>query len=298
MNELSAMQAFCKVARTNSFSDAAREMGLSKAVVSRRVGELEDSLGIRLLNRTTRRVSLTDAGLAYLVRSQRILDDLNELQETTRSLSETPTGLLRVTAPDTFGQVKIASLLKRFLRQHPNVSVQLDLTNRYVDIVEEGFDLAIRIGKLKDSSLFSRKILRSRVYACASPAYIEEFGEPALPSDLEPHTCITYKDRSLRFDWRFKKGTQEFIVSVADRVQVNSYDAAYRMVRDGLGIALLPDYLIEEDISAGRLLHLLSSYRYRNDDVHAIFPHKHYMSPKVRTFIEYLADNLRGGSAG
>lgn len=297
MDQFAAMQAFCKVARTNSFSGAARELSLSKAVVSRRIGELEKNLGIRLFNRTTRRVSLTDAGVAYLARSQRILDDLTELQEVTRSLSETPTGLLCVTAPDTFGQVKIASLLKRFLREYPDVSVQLDLTNRYVDIVEEGYDLAIRIGELKDSSLFSRKIMKSRVCACASVSYVEEFGDLTDPSDLETHTCITYKDRSQRFEWRLRQATQEFVVSVTDRVQVNSYDAAYRMVRDGLGIALLPDYLIEEDISTGRLLHLLELYRYRDDDVHAIFPHKHYMSPKVRMFIDYLADNMKKKSA-
>ncbi len=293
MDLLSAMSVFNRVARLESFSAAARETGMSKTAVSRHVSDLETALGVRLLNRTTRRMSLTEAGHAYFARSSAIIADIEELQNSVRHLHRQPTGVLRVTSAVTFGHTSIAPLIGGFLAEYPEISVQLDLTNRFVDIVEEGFDLAIRVGSLQSSSLISRALVPAKRYACASPAYIDRQGEPAKPSDLASHACVVFLAQGSEARWHFANSDGEHSVTVTGRLRVNSTEAATQAVRDGVGIGVLPDYAIHGLLASGEVRRVLTGYDIKGDHhIYAIYPHRHQLSAKVRVFIDYLVAAL------
>ena len=296
MNLFTAMGVFNQVARLKSFSAAAADLGMSKTAVSRHVSDLESSLGVRLINRTTRRMSLTEAGEAYARRSSAILTEVDELQSATQDLHRNPRGNLRVTAGVAFGHHCLVPTVAPFLADNPDVSLQLDLTNRLVDIVEEGYDLAIRMAELTDSSLISRKLTSSKNYVCAAQEYIRQNGNPSTPEDLTKHCCIVVsgqKDQSL---WQLSNGEHDYAVSVSGRLQVNSAEAATRVMRDGLGIALLPDFIIDKDLASGNVQRLLMEYDIKDDQVYAIYPHKHHLSAKVRVFIDHLARFLGADS--
>ncbi|MEM7123828.1 MAG: LysR family transcriptional regulator [Pseudomonadota bacterium] len=290
-----AMGVFNQVARLKSFSAAAADLGMSKTAVSRHVSDLESSLGVRLINRTTRRMSLTEAGKAYAGRSSAILAEIEELQSATQDLHRNPRGLLRVTAGIAFGHHCLVPTVAPFLVDNPDVSLQLELTNRLVDIVEEGYDLAIRMGELSDSSLISRKLTSSNVYICAAQDYLQRNGEPATPEDLAEHRCITVSGQRDESLWQLSRGERTSAVSVSARLQVNSAEAAARMMRDGLGIALLPDFIVDKDLASGNVQRLLKPYDLKDDGIYAVYPHKHHLSAKVRVFIDHLAMSLGGG---
>ena len=288
MDLLNAMDVFNRVARLESFSAAARDLGMSKTAVSRHVSDLERVLGVRLLNRTTRRMSLTEAGHAYVARSTEILTEIDELRNAVQNLHREPAGLLRVTSAVTFGHCSLAPVIADFLAEYPEISVQLDLTNRFVDIVEEGFDLAIRVGELQDSSLISRSLVPVKRYACASPTYIERWGEPAKPSDLSSHACVIFLTRGTEAQWRFAHRDGERIVTVPGRLRVNSMEAAARAVRDGVGIGVLPDYAIREQLASGEVRRVLAGHDIEGGRIYAVYPHRLHLSAKVRVFIDYL----------
>lgn len=289
MDLLNAMDVFNRVARLESFSSAAQELGMSKTTVSRHVSDLETALGVRLINRTTRRMSLTEAGHAYFARSAAIITDVEELQNSVRHLHRQPTGVLRVTSAVTFGHSSLAPVMGGFLAQYPDISVQLDLTNRFVDIVEEGFDLAIRVGNLQSSNLISRPLVQAKRYACAAPAYIERWGEPVKPSDLASHACVVFLAQGSEARWHFASSDGEHSVTVSDRLRVNSMEAAAQAVRDGVGIGVLPDYAVHRMLASGVVQRVLTGYDIKGDHhVHAIYPHRHQLSAKVRVFIDYL----------
>ena len=288
MDLLNAMDVFNRVARLESFSATARDLGMSKTAVSRHVSDLESTLGVRLLNRTTRRMSLTEAGQAYVARSSAILTDIEELQNAVQNLHREPAGLLRVTAAVTFGHCSLAPAIADFLAEYPEINVQLDLTNRFVDIVEEGFDLAIRVGDLQGSSLISRSLVPVNRYACASPAYIERWGEPAKPSDLSSHACVVFLTHGTEAQWQFRDWEGEHSITVSDRLRVNSMEAAAQAVRDGVGIGVLPDYAIRQQLASGKVRRVLTGYEIEGGQIYALYPHRHHLSAKVRVFIDYL----------
>lgn len=293
MDLLNAMDVFNRVARLESFSAAARDLGLSKTAVSRHVSDLETALGVRLLNRTTRRVSLTEAGSAYFARSAAILTDIEELQNAVRHLHSRPAGVLRVTATVTFGHGSLAPLIGGFLAAYPEISLHLDLTNRFVDIVEEGFDLAIRVGSQQGSSLISRPLLRAKRFLCASPAYIERRGEPMTPADLASHDCVVFLAQGGAARWHFANAEGEHDVAVSGRLRVNSTEALTQAVRDGVGIGVLPDYAITQTLASGAVRRVLTGYDVKGDHhIYAIYPHRHQLSAKVRVFIDYLVAAL------
>ena len=289
------MGVFNRVAYLKSFSAAASDLGMSKTAVSRHVSDLEGNLGVRLINRTTRRMSLTEAGEAYARRSSAILSEVEELQSATQDLHRNPRGTLRVTAGVAFGHHCLVPTIAPFLASNPDVSLQLDLTNRLVDIVEEGYDLAIRMAALSDSSLISRKLTSSRLYVCAAQEYIRENGEPATPEGLAKHCCIILPGQKGESLWQLSNDEHEIAVSVTGRLQVNSAEAATRAMRDGLGIALLPDFIIDKDLASGKVRRLLPAYDIRDDQVYALYPHKHHLSAKVRVFVDHLARTLGKG---
>jgi DNA-binding transcriptional LysR family regulator len=286
---LNAMDVFNRVARLESFSAAARDLGMSKTAVSRHISDLENALGVRLLNRTTRRMSLTEAGQAYISRSSVILSDIQELQNAVQNLHSQPEGLLRVTSAMTFGHCALAPVIANFLSEYPKINIQLDLTNRFVDIVEEGFDLAIRVADLQDSSLISRSLVPVKRYTCASPAYIERWGEPAIPSELELHACVIFPADGEQVRWQFANADGEHNVAVSGRLHVNSMEAAAQAVRDGVGISVLPDYAVRHYLASGEIQHVLTEYDIKGGhQIYALYPHRHHLSAKVRVFIDYL----------
>lgn len=289
MDLLNAMEVFNRVARLESFSAAARDLGVSKTAVSRHVSDLENALGVRLLNRTTRRMGLTEAGRAYVARSAAILTDIAELQNAVQNLHSQPEGLLRVTAATTFGHCSLAPVIAGFLAEYPEINVQLELTNRFVDIVEEGFDLAIRVSDLQDSSLIGRSLMPVKRYACASPAYIERRGEPEAPSELESHTCVISSSDGSEARWHFTDPDGEYEVIVSGRLRVNSMEAAAQAVRDGVGIGVLPHYAVRQQLAAGEIRRVLTDYDIKGrQQIYVLYPHRHHLSAKVRVFIDYL----------
>ena len=293
MDLLIAMDVFNRVAKLESFSAAARDLGMSKTAVSRHVSDLETALGVRLLNRTTRRMSMTEAGQAYFAQSSAIVTDIEELQDSVRHLHRQPTGVLRVTSSVTFGHCSLAPLIGGFLDEYPEISVQLDLSNRFVDIVEEGFDLAIRVGSPPSSSLISRPLLETKRYACASPAYLERRGAPSKPSDLASHACVVFLSRSGETRWHFANSERKHSVTVAGRLSVNSTEAAAQAVRDGVGIGVLPDYAVHGLLASGEVQRVLTGYDIEGDHcIYAIYPHRHHLPAKVRVLIDYLVAAL------
>lgn len=296
MDLLNAMDVLNRVARLESFTAAARDLGMSKTAVSRHVSDLEHTLGVRLLNRTTRRMSLTEAGQAYVARSGVILSEIDELQNAVQNLHSQPEGLLRVTSAITFGHCALAPVIADFLAEYPDIDLQLDLTNRFVDIVEEGFDLAIRVADLQDSSLISRSLVPVKRYACASPAYIERRGEPATPSELGSHACVIFPADGEQARWQFANGDGEHAVTVFGRLRVNSMEAAAQAVRDGVGISVLPDYAIHRHLASREVKPVLTGYDVQGGhQIYALYPHRHHLSAKVRVFIDYLLAALGNG---
>lgn len=284
------MAAFVRVVEAKTFTAAAERLGWSKSVVSRRLSDLEERLGVRLLNRSTRRLSLTEAGQAYYERCTRILADVEETEEAVASLQTEPRGQLRVNAPMTFGIRHLAPAITAFMEAHPRVDVDLVLNDRFVDLIDEGFDLALRIGTLADSMLVARKLAVCRRVACASPAYIAAHGAPEAPGDLADHDCLIYTNSASPDLWRFvaRDGT-ESAVRVKGRLRVNNGDALRECAAAGLGIVQLPSFIVADTVAEGRLQPVLCDWRLADTAVHAVYPHNRYLSTKVRAFVDFLA---------
>lgn len=283
------MAVFARVVEEKSFSGAARKLGISKAAVSRQIAALEDSLKTQLLNRTTRRLSLTEAGLALYGHCARIVAEAEAAQEAAANLSATPRGLLKVNAPMSFGQLHLAPAVPEFLARYPELELELALNDRYVDVIEEGFDLAVRIGQLEDSSLIARKLASDRPVLCAAPAYLEAHGEPRSPSDLENRDCLLYTYLATQNEWRFKGPKGEERVRVKGRFTANNGDALRHAALAGLGIALLPSFIVGPDVRSGALEALLPGHRPPALGIYTVYPPSRHLSPKVRAFVDFLA---------
>jgi DNA-binding transcriptional LysR family regulator len=286
------LQAFVRVAETGSFSEAARRLGLSKSMVSRQVSALEADLGVRLLHRTTRSLSPTEAGRAYLERCQRILADLDEANLLVSQLQAVPRGRLRVSAPLSFGIGHLATALPGFLRRYPEIELDMGMTDRHVDLVDEGWDVAVRIGRLADSSLIARRLAPIRRVAVAAPEYFEHHGKPESPAGLDAHQCLTHKGL-VTSEWRFFTAEgRPWQVEVKGRFHADNGDVLRTMALAGMGITLLPTFFVGDDIRAGRLVPVLDRYIPLDVALHAVYPHNRHLSPKVRAFVDYLAETF------
>ncbi|WP_261843097.1 LysR family transcriptional regulator [Aliamphritea ceti] len=293
MDYISAIRAFTQVARRESFSAASRDLNTAASVVSRYVKELESDLGVRLLTRTTRKVSLTEAGQNFLLRAQALLDDFDAMRDSTQALHSQPSGRLRITAPLAMGQNLIAPLLPEFMKRYPQLSVSLHLTNQVVDLVEEGWDLAVRfVAHLEDSSLVARRLGVSRSQLCVAPEYAEEFGIPTTPDELMSHSCVLFcDDGSSR--WELAQPTGEAItVKVNGRLSVNSMEAAQKATLGGIGISLLPEFLLRDDFQTGALLPLLTEYEPPATPFYIVYPQRQFVPMKVRCFIDFCIEKL------
>lgn len=293
MDRISDIAAFVQVVEQGSFTAAAEALELSKAAVSKYVGRLEKRLGARLLNRTTRRLTLTEAGQALFDRASVAIADLNAAESDVVELTGSPRGRLRITAPSHFGEVFLAPLFAEFRNRYPDIELDLDFDNRLVDLVEEGFDVAVRITQLGPSSLVARKLADIRVVTAASPAYLEKHGKPANPMELREHECLLYGLDRTPGEWRFRRGLDRLIsVRVHGGFRCNNDGALKRAALDGLGILRFPEIFIEKELREGKLIAILQEFEMQKVSLSAVFPTRHNLPPKVRVFVDFLAEQV------
>jgi DNA-binding transcriptional LysR family regulator len=289
LDRFTGMAVFVKVVEASSFAAAARHFGMSPAMVSKHVQTMEERLGIRLLNRTTRHVSATEVGQNYYERCLRILADLDEAERAAGDLQTAPRGRLRVTAPVSFGIRHLGPAIADYLAAYPDVIVDLNLDDSYVDLLENGIDLAVRAGQLADSSLIARKLFTVETFVCASPGYLSLNGTPATPRDLAVHDCLIYTHATPHNVWSFTgPDGSEHVVRVNGRFLANNGDALKTLALSGAGIVLAPDFILEDELRTGRLVPLLPEYTKTGIPVHAVYSHSRFLSAKTRTFIDFL----------
>jgi len=293
MDKLTSMRAYLQVARLGSFSAAAEAMGLSKAMVSRHVSRLESELGVQLINRTTRHLSLTEVGIAYRDRVREIFNDIEETELAVSTLSSEPRGTLRVMAPTSFGSFHLSRAIADYRRLYRRVSIDLILTERTPDLVEEGLDMAIRIGSLDDSSMVARKLAETRSVVCAAPEYLENHGIPRDPAELVNHNCLIYTPRHPAEHWQFQSGGEVFDAAVRGDFRSNVADALRIAAIRGCGLAQLPAYAVGLDVRAGRLRAVLEDYAPPARLIHAVYLHRRHLSAKVRTFVDFLVKRFQ-----
>ncbi|MDY0013418.1 MAG: LysR family transcriptional regulator [Rhodocyclaceae bacterium] len=298
MDRFRELSAFVAVVDSGSFVAAAETLHLSKAAVSRAVSDLEARLGARLIQRTTRRLSLTEAGRAYHGRCRQILAELAEADGAVGTVTGQTMGLLRVNAPVSFGILHLAPLWGEFLAQHPAIELDLTLSDRRVDLVEEGFDLAIRVTRPQDSTLVHRQLATTRIVLCASPAYLAEHGAPRSPAELARHAIVGYSYAQDGDVWRFAGPEGAVDVATRPRVRVNNGETCRAIALAGGGITRQPDFLVGEDLAQGRLVEVLPGLASPPVGIHAVFPSRQHLSVKVRSLVDFLAARFARPSWG
>jgi DNA-binding transcriptional LysR family regulator len=291
MDRFNALTTFAKVVELGSFARAADRLSVSTSAVSRQVAELEAHLDVRLLNRTTRRLSLTEAGQAFYERCVQLLADLEETESSVRAAAVEPKGTLRITCGVTFGERYLAAAIAEFAGRHPQVSFDLDLSDRAVDLVEEGFDLAIRIGPIGHQALVSRRIGTTQFVCCASPGYLARYRAPSTPEDLVHHACLVYTYAAVASAWTFESrdGTRH-TPRIAPRHRTNNGRMLVELAAAGLGIVLEPDFILAPEVRSGRLQRVLPDYQPPRSPIAAVYPSRRHLSAKVRTFVDFLAE--------
>jgi DNA-binding transcriptional LysR family regulator len=288
MDKFQQMRAFAAVVDAGSFVGAAQALGSSKAAVSRHVGELEGRLGVRLLHRTTRRLSLTEEGRVFHGRCRDLLGGIDEAEAEVSSHTAEARGLVKVSAPVTFGVRHLAPLWGEFRALHPRVQLDVTLADRVVDLVEEGYDLAIRIAALPSSTLVSRRLATTRMVLCASPGYLRERGTPANPSELAHHSVIAYSYWSTGDEWHFEGPQGHVAVTTRPCMHTNSGDTCRAMALADQGMILQPTFIVGEDLASGALVEPMPQFRSMELGIYAVYPTRKHVSPKVRALIEFL----------
>lgn len=290
MENLGDIAVFVQVVESGSFTAAAERLDLSKSVISKYVTRLEDRLGARLLNRTTRKLSLTEVGQSFYHKSRMALQDLDEAENEVSRLQGQPRGVLRLNAPMSFGILHVAPLLADFHARYPEVRVDLNLDDRKLDIVEQGFDLSVRISDLPDSSLVARRLCSCRHLIVAAPSYLEQMGRPATPADLGAHRVLTYRYQESSIDWHFQYADNKTEhIQIDGHTRINNSLAIRSAVLAGLGIARMPSFVVGQDVKAGNLITLFDDTRTLEVSIFLIYLQRRHLSPKVRAFVEYMA---------
>ena len=290
---VSELSFFVLLAKLGSLAATARELGLTPPAVTKRLMVMEQRLGVRLLNRTTRRVSLTSEGETYLAQATRILADIRDMEESVSSSRAAPKGLLRVNATLGFGRTTIAPLVSAFARRHPEVEVQLQLTDRAINLVEDAYDLGIRFGELPDTRLGARKILSNQRYLCASPAYLRRNGTPRTPQELAQHRCILHRQNDEAYGtWKLQKGRKHETVKVHGSLSSNDGDVVLGWALDGHGILLRSEWDAAKYLDSGRLQVVLPDYSLPAADLYAYYPSRRQQPARVRAFIDFLAQSI------
>lgn len=294
MDTLTSMELFVKAVDSGSFSATARAMNLTPSAVSKQISRLEDRLGARLFNRTTRQLAPTEEGRAYYERCQQILADIQEAESAVSKLNTEPRGVLRVNMPVVFGRRHIIPLVGPFLQQYPQVSLELSMSDQYVDPIAEGCDMLIRVGELKDSSLIARKLAEARRVVVAKPEYWEMHGRPMRPEDLRRHNCLVYSYLTSGNTWRMTDADgREHTVVTSGNLTSNNGEALLEAALSGVGVVNLPTWMVGPDLAEGRLEEVLGEYAQPEPAVHAIYPPGRHLSAKVRAFVDFLANHFR-----
>jgi len=291
MSQLEDMRIFVNAVEQGSFTAASEALGLSKQFVSRRVMALEDRLGVRLLNRTTRRLDVTDAGREFHARSVRILEDVDDAELAVSSQGASPKGTLRISAPMSFGTRYLGAALPAFLLRYPAVSIELDLNDRTVDLIREGYDMGIRIGRLQDSTLVARPLAPAQIVTCCSPGYRDGRGAPATPAELAEHDCLLY-GHNRQVEWHFESAGRAMTVPVSGCLLANNGEIIRDAAMAGLGIARLPTFIAGEALSDGRLVTVLDDFALPASAVHAVYPQHRQASLAIRAFVDFLREVL------
>ncbi|MGI2106050.1 LysR substrate-binding domain-containing protein [Shewanella frigidimarina] len=279
---------FVAVAEAESFTKAAKRLGISTAQVSRQVSALETRMATKLFHRTTRKVSVSEVGRIYYQHCRQVLDGLEEAERAITNLQSTPRGLLKITAPVTYGEKTLAPLVNDFIVKYPELEVKINLTNQKVDLIDEGYDLAIRLGQLEDSSMMAKRLCSRTQYVCASPDYVSTFGIPHSLSELEQHNCLL---GTLDY-WRFQENGKTRNVRVKGNLTCNSGHALVDAAIKGIGIIQLPDHYVLPFLEDGQLVPLLEQNRQPKEGIWALYPHNRHLSPKVRMLLDYLSKAL------
>jgi DNA-binding transcriptional LysR family regulator len=287
------MASFIAVVEEGNFTAAARRIGKTTALVSTHISQLEENLDVQLVTRTTRSIKLTSTGLNYYEEAKRVLDDIASLEAKVRQEHESLVGEIRITAPTTFGELVLAPLFADMIKNHPQLQIDLSLNDRFVDIVAEGFDMAIRIGQLEDSALIARKISTTKMVLCASPALIEKHGQPESPEDLQNLPCIF--DTNNRYNyWSFKDGKKILNIKPNSIMKVNSAVAAGKLACAGLGICSSPQFAVQDALDIGNLVTVLDEFNQTEIPINVIYSHRKHLSAKVSAVLELIRESLRG----
>ena len=293
MDKFQEMQAFSAVVDAGSFVRASDALEMSKAAISRQVADLETRLGVRLLHRTTRKLSLTEEGEVFYARCREVLGALQEAENEVTERSGQAVGLLKVSAPVSFGLLRLADLWAGFLAAHPNVTLDVTLSDRMVDLVEEGFDMAIRVARLPSSSLVSRKLSSTRMVLCATPEYLKAHGMPTHPSELAAHQVLSYSLLASGDIWEFEGPEGRVTVKTSPRMHSNSGDTCRAVALAHQGLILQPTFLVDDDLRSGALIEVMPEYKSLEFGIYALFPTRKHVVPKVRLLIDYLAQSFK-----
>ena len=287
-----SMRMYVAVVEGGSFAAAADKLEISRAMVSKQIQKLEEHLGTRLMNRTTRRLSLTETGRAFYDRSTEILQDVEDAEQIAGHMTRTPQGVLRVTIPLSYGQHRLATIIGAYTQAYPQVQLDIALSDRKVDLIEDGFDLAVRIGALPQSDLIARKIGGVRSIVCASPDYVARHGAPRTPQELSGHACLGYSLTGSGADWRFETPDGPLVVPISGPIRADNGDIIRLAGLSGAGILFQPHFIVGDDLAAGRLVQLLPGWQSAELGVYAVYPSRKHLSAKVRTFVDFLAEAL------
>jgi DNA-binding transcriptional LysR family regulator len=293
MDLTEAMRVFVRVAETGSFSAVARERGVTQPTITKRIAELERRAGVQLMMRNTRGLNLTDAGARYYARCRDILADVDDALSSAAQSQSTLTGTLRINVPMSFGKLYLVSQVIHFMQRYPSLQVDLIMNDRFVDIVEEGVDLAIRIGKVTEPQMIAKRLGRSPRVLVGTPEYFATHGEPQEPKDLASHNCIVYSYLATRDEWELRGPKGDQSIRVRGSFRANNAEALREAALAGMGIALLPMWMVGEDVGRGRLRAVLKEYMPPGPEISAVYPMSKRVLPKVRYFIEHLEQNLK-----
>ena len=293
MEDLAYMVTFARVVKAGSFAGAARRLGVTSSVASKHVAKLEKALGVRLLNRSTRKLSLTEAGAAYYEHCARIVDEIESSKTAIAQLQAAPRGLLRVTAPVTFANTRLGPILREFFQRYPDIQIDLNASNRITDLAEEAFDVAIRIARTLPPNVVARELRPVRWHLCGSPEYLAREGEPTHPANLTRHNCLTFPAATPYTVWHFVRGGERVEVPVHGSLQANMVEALHDLALAGNGLTLLPGYIAGQDIRAGKLRAVLADWQIEGgSSLYAVYLPTRYLAPKVRVFVDFLVEKF------
>lgn len=292
MDLFKSLNVFVKVAEAGSLSGAARVLDTSNPSVTRHLAELETHVGARLFNRNTRRLSLTETGAIYLERCKQVLADIDTANMDAATSASQPNGALRINAPVSFSVNHLARVLPEYAQRYPEVHLDVTLSDRVVDLIDEGYDLAIRIGRVQDSSLVARQIAPARMVICASPDYLKVHGTPKAPADLARHNCLDYTYSSTRGEWHLARAGKTHVVRVKGSMQSNNGDLLREAAIAGMGIIVQPSFMVHRELRDGQLIALLNDHVIAGKTILAVYPSRRHLSAKVRTFVDYLVEKF------